>query len=206
VGTFEQYTDPIVRTLTRVLPASPGVCPVCHSAPGEGFYRCRSCFEVFRAVSRPVELVVPISLCVKPSQLYRTLWGYKSAWTVSTVRRDYRLQVAALIGRFLRDHGECIQKKAGRGWDIITTVPSTRRPNEAHPLESVVQMPSNLKPLFRRVLGPGTVDISGRKADDRGFQLITKVTGMGILLLDDLYTKGARAQSAASTLQLAGAS
>jgi orotate phosphoribosyltransferase len=40
---------------------------------------------------------------------------------------------------------------------------------------------------------------------DQGFALTEDVTGRSVLLLDDTFTTGARAQSAASALQMGGA-
>jgi orotate phosphoribosyltransferase len=40
---------------------------------------------------------------------------------------------------------------------------------------------------------------------DIAFRPVVDVTGWGVLLLDDVYTTGARSQSAASALTLAGA-
>ncbi|TDE31042.1 phosphoribosyltransferase [Actinomadura sp. 6K520] len=40
---------------------------------------------------------------------------------------------------------------------------------------------------------------------DVGYQTSKEVSGLRILLVDDVYTTGARSQSAASALQLAGA-
>jgi hypothetical protein len=54
------------------------------------------------------------------------------------------------------------------------------------------------------VLRRGTVQVDHRRADDLGFLVDADVDGARILLLDDTLTTGARVQSAASALQLAG--
>lgn len=51
-----EITDPHVRTYTRVLPVGPGVCNLCHGAPGTGWDRCWSCAHTTGQVSRPVQL------------------------------------------------------------------------------------------------------------------------------------------------------
>lgn len=61
-----------------------------------------------------------------------------------------------------------------------------------------------LSKQFSLVLGPGAIELDHLQADDNGFQVTTQVTDRSILLLDDTYTSGARAQSAASALTAAG--
>jgi predicted amidophosphoribosyltransferase len=199
----EDFTDPYIRTLTPVPPAGPGVCDVCHGAPNTGFPRCYSCAQTIGQVSRPVDLVVPISLYEPASQLHHVLRSYKDGHTAA-VRRDFTVRLGALLHRFMRGHGDCI-RAAGGDWSIVTSVPSSEDRPGVHPFEGVIELSSELGPSYRRTLSRGPVSIDHNQADDEGFVVIDDVEGEFILLLDDTFTSGARAQSAASALQLAGA-
>jgi phosphoribosylpyrophosphate synthetase len=101
----------------------------------------------------------------------------------------------------------CISRLLGGAPTMVATVPSTRavpRPGE-HPLSRAVQRVEVLRPLYRSVLvrGPGPAD--HRLASDRAFVVTGDVRGHRILLVEDTFTSGARAQSAASALRLRGA-
>jgi predicted amidophosphoribosyltransferase len=204
VPTFRDHTEPYLSTYTPVLPAGPGVCQVCHGAPGQGFDRCSSCVQTMRQVSFPVRRVVPISLYQTPGQLWKVLRDYKDGLTV-TQRHKFTLQVAATIGRFLVGHQRCITGPIQEPWDLIVTVPSSKERTGAHPLRRAIGM---LPPPFSDheadVLHRGPSQIDHRHADDHGFLVGADVRGAGILLVDDTLTTGARAQSAASALRLAG--
>src|SRR6266571_2918641 len=132
--TAQEITDPHIRTYTRVLPVGAGVCDVCHGAPGIGWDRCFSCAQSIRQVSRPVELVVPISLTELLGQLHHVLRSYKREDYPARVRDPFRLQVSALLARFLWQHGDCIRSAAGEEWDTMTIVPSSQGRTGPHPL------------------------------------------------------------------------
>ena len=51
----------------------------------------------------------------------------------------------------------------------------------------------------------GTGTMAHNHASDTGFVVLPDVRGARVLVVDDTFTTGARAQSAASALQLAGA-
>lgn len=200
MATVADYTDPYLETFVPVLPAQPGVCDVCHSAPNPGFLRCKSCATTVSQVTRPVTRVVPISLCVAYSQLHDLLRKYKDA---SVVLQDrLRPRAAALLGRFLQEHRHCLGE-----WDVLTTVPSGSGREGLHPLSRAIAMLGEFRRQLVHVLEPGRIPEGDRHlnaADDR-FRVRTSVDGTHALLVDDMFTTGAAVQSAASALQLAGA-
>jgi predicted amidophosphoribosyltransferase len=209
VPTVEQYTDPHVRTYTPPPEAGEGVCRVCHSWTGTrrdgGRYGvCSSCEETMRDVTRPLSLVVPFSLLVVGEQLYSVLLGYKSSPSESA-RDRMRMQVAAMLGRYLRDHGSCIRRAAGREWEAITIVPSSSGRAGTHPLEIAVCMARAQRPMYRRLLEWTDAQIDHRGANEDAYRVVEDVQGRRVLLVDDTFTTGARVQSAASALALAGA-
>jgi predicted amidophosphoribosyltransferase len=191
VPTFRDHTEPYLSSYTPVLPAGPGVCEICHGAPGHGFDRCSSCVQTMRQVSRPVRRVVPVSL-------------YKDGLT-ATQRHRFTLQVAATIGRFLVGHQRCIAGSEREPWDLLVTVPSSKERVGTHPLRQAIDMlPAPLRDRAADVLRRGPVPVDHRRADDLGFLVDADVGGARVLLVDDTLTTGARTQSAASALQLAG--
>ncbi len=197
------YTDRYVSILTPPPPAGEGVCDVCHNAPNPGWARCYSCHEAMSQVSRPLELVVPISLYRRSTQLHRVLWGYKNL--KDGTARTFRTQLAALLYRFLGEHGECIEGTAGGAWEVITTVPSSSEREGLHPLERAIDMAAELRAIRQPLLRRGDVATGHNAASDDGFETITDVDGLDVLLVDDTFTSGARLQSAASRLALDGA-
>jgi predicted amidophosphoribosyltransferase len=205
MATAASITDPLLRTYTRVLPVGPGVCDVCHGAPGSGWERCWSCADSTAGVSLPAELVVPISLTELLGQLHHSLRTYKNGAYPQPVRARFQLQLSALVTRFLGDHSGCIAQAAGEEWDCLTIVPSSQGRVGVHPLEQVVTMSSFLASRYQALLVPGPSPARHNRASDDAYAVTQDVAGLRTLLLDDTFTSGARIQSAASTLQLAGA-
>lgn len=202
--TPEEITDPLLSTYVRVPPVGPGVCDLCHSQPSSGYVRCYSCMLTTQQVSRPVELVTPISLCERNSQLHWVLRAYKDSSSPS-VRQRFCIQVAALVVRFLRSHRRCIEAAAAQSWEAMVVVPSSRQRPGAHPLEQALGLVSGWDQRLLTGLIPGSGGLDHQRADDRGYAAVAQVRGRSLLLLDDTFTTGARLQSAASALQLAGA-
>lgn len=147
---------------------------------------------------------MPISLYEIPGQLHHVLRSYKDAPAAET-RAELRVRVAALLLRLVAEHGDCIARAAGAGWDRIATVPSSREAGGLHPLEQAIEMAVSLRERHERLLRPGKGELAHLVANDRGFEVVRDVRGKRILLVDDTFTTGARMQSAASALQLAGA-
>ena len=207
--TVEEFTDPFVRNYTPPPPAGEGVCEVCHSwtptlSDGSRAALCSSCRRTTGAVSHPIRVVVPISLVeVRGSQFYASLSGYKDSPDAEAGGR-FALRLGALLARFLRDHGDHVRAAAGRDWDRMTIVPSSS--GRAGPLAGVIRKARAHRTLFRILLeATGDVTLDHREASDVGYRVTEDVRGARVLLIDDTFTTGARIQSAASALTLAGA-
>jgi predicted amidophosphoribosyltransferase len=200
-----ELTDPYIRTYTRVLPAGPGVCEICHGAPGTGWERCWSCDQTMGQVTNPVQLVVPISLTELLGQLHHVLRSYKRDDYPAHVREAFQLQVSALLARFLWKHGECIREAAGEDWDCITVVPSSQARPGPHPLEQALRLFPFLEDQYRDLLGSGPEKADHNRASVSAYAAKGPVADLRVLLVDDTFTSGARAQSAASALKVAGA-
>lgn len=202
---YIEITDGLRHTYTRVLPAGEGVCKICHSQPGHGMAICSSCEYVMRRLSRPVGLVVPISLSEGTGALHHSLKYYKSDDTPEFYRQKYRREIAALLHRFVKEHRGCIAAAAGADWDVVTIVPSTSGRTGVHPFEDVLQVSRFLFAEYRALLVRSAVEVAPRQPHDSLFEVTEPVHGRSILILDDTFTSGARSESAASALQLAGA-
>jgi hypothetical protein len=138
-----------------------------------------------RQVTRPLSLIVPISLYQTPGQLWKVLRDYKDGRTPG-LRRQFTLQVAATLGRFLSSHWRCIAGQRGDPWDLIVTVPSSSGRIGLHPLRQALQLlPSPYSDHETDMLQPGTVTVRHNQADDDGFTVRGSLHGACILLVDD---------------------
>ena len=203
--TVLDYTDPYLDTYTTVPAAGQGVCKVCRKPIPDGYRRCFSCNETRAQVTHPVDLVVPISLYRKHSQLHHVLRGYKDPeWRRITEdqRSEFEARVVSTLARFLSLHGDCIEAESGP-WDVATTLPSVR-PGQ-HPLATALSRVERLTEDLRVLLGPGPTPVRTREASDTGFTVVEDVSGLTVLMLDDTFTSGATVQSAGSALTGAGA-
>jgi predicted amidophosphoribosyltransferase len=202
----EQYTDPYLAIYRRVPPAGPGVCAICHSGPGQGYSICYSCQITMGQVSHPITAVLPVSLYEVPSQYHYALRSYKDHHRPE-VRAHFATILSATIARFTFRHWACITAMLGGEPTLVTTVPSTRpatRPGE-HPLVAVVRRSPLLASLHRPVLTRGPGQVGHQRANDDAFIVNGALQSHNVLLIEDTFTSGARAQSAACALRLAGA-
>jgi predicted amidophosphoribosyltransferase len=132
------------------------------------------------------------------------LWHYKNDHNPS-IRRSFQYQLAALFGRFFNNHAGCIRAAAGTSWSAITTVPSSRQREGEHPLEASLRLLTGWKETLVTVLEAGSEQMGHNSASDQGYRPLRDLHDESLLLVDDTFTSGARLQSAASALQLAGA-
>ena len=194
--------DSLVPDCVSVPMQGPDVCPICRGHRDETESLCDSCTVCHQSLGslRPV---VPMSLYAKPSTMRDRLRGYKDSDDASTRRRLSR-DVAALVERFFIQHSASLAHRLG-SWDAVCIVPSTDR-EPPHPLVRALSDHDAgsfgpLEELLRR--GPG--EVAHRKPDRHAFKPTTGVAGRRVLLLDDVFTTGARSQSAACALSEAGA-
>src|SRR5581483_11037937 len=180
--TVESLTDPFILTFTPPPVIGPGVCDVCHGSPNPGFDRCYSCAQTVAQVSRPVELVVPITLCEAMGQMHHVLRAYKDSPDES-VRTRMRLRIAALLYRFLATHRACVANAAGRDWDVIATVPSSTGRAGTHPLELVIRHIPPVEQEHATLLRRGPGQLSHNRASDDGYLVTQNVSGMSVLLV-----------------------
>lgn len=140
----------------------------------------------------------------KPSPLRDWLTGYKSdAGGTGPADPACLPPVRALAGRFLLEHGDEIAERAG-GVDAVVVVPSTDRP-PPHPLVAVLDSLHLDVPLLPCLVRTAS-DLGFRRPSLVGYAVIDALRpGLRLLVADDVYTTGARANSAASALRAGGA-
>jgi predicted amidophosphoribosyltransferase len=151
--------------------------------------------------------VLPITFSVGTEQMHTVLRGYKdnpSARNRALFGRD----LAAILWRFLLGHEECLAKGTGvEGFDLVTSVPSrTTARDRSHPLPRLLA--GVIEPTasrYRRMLRPTDSDALAHTFDRGRFGVNALVRERRVLLIDDTWTRGSNAQSAAAVLKDAGA-
>ena len=179
----------------------PGVCEVCFTFT-EGHERCFACGQQ----NSSLDAVVPISYSVAGGQLHHALAGYKRLG--GEVTRRLQVELAAVLWRFLAGHEPCVARAAGAmRFDLVTTVPSSSRErDESHPLRRIVgELARPTRERYERLLTRSPVVVQERTFDARKYDVARTLAGEAVLLIDDTWTTGSGAQSAAAALRHAGA-
>ncbi|MDA8319491.1 MAG: phosphoribosyltransferase [Actinomycetota bacterium] len=226
--TWRQLADLVAvqaPELSGPRPGLPESCAVCRGPAPPGSRRCYPC-DLHHQVAQGAlaDLVVPIAFAVKGGPHASRLWQYKSARIAggdndlpgsgsgpepgpgsgsgADVRAQAACRLLALLTVFLRDHGRCLWLAAGVGRPShVAVVPSARTRPGQHPLASLLA-PYLTLPWAGLAARPGQHPV--RELDPDRF-LAAPVPRARVLLIDDTWTTGATAQSAAMALRRAGA-
>lgn len=182
-------------------PGADGVCSVCLTFTERDFDTCFQCAKRRSAL----DAVLPISYSPHCGQLHTALRSYK---TCSPSSRQFTIELAAVLWRFLARHESCLARRTGvDGFPVVTTVPSssTERDN-THPLHKIVgEIVDHTAARFEQLLRPTGVTVATRAVDPRRYKATRGILGEDVLLIDDTWTTGASAESAARVLKDAGA-
>jgi predicted amidophosphoribosyltransferase len=178
-----------------------GVCEVCFNFT-RGYDRCYACTH-----NQPwLDAIAPISYSVAGEQLHHALMGYKRF--TGNVARRLGMELAAVLWRFLAEHERCVALAAkADSFAVVTIVPSGDRERDAqHPLRRIVgQIVAPTRGRHQRILKRSSADVSSRAFDKHKYDATRQLDGEAVLLIDDTWTSGANAQSAAAALKSAGA-
>ncbi|MHB8694364.1 MAG: hypothetical protein ACYDHH_24255 [Solirubrobacteraceae bacterium] len=181
----------------------PGVCRRCFNLTS-GFELCFACDQM------PQELatVAPISYSIAGEQLHHALYGYKRLTGLAA--RRFTVELAATLWRHLAAHERCAARAAGlesAEFDLVTTVPSGDRDrDEHHPLRRIVgELAGPTRERYERLLRRTETAAKPRAFDPGKYKASAQLDGASVLLIDDTWTTGASARSAAYALRSAGA-
>ena len=185
-------------------PGSRGLCGVCRGPARRGSPRCYTC-DLHQQCGGDglADVVVPVAFAVKGGPHARHLWQYKSPRLTATARASPAVKLRALLLVFLRDHGACLWKAAGiTGPTHIAVVPTARGRPGVQPLRELID---DYLALPRAALSARPSGLQVRDLDPERFSACP-LPKARVLLLDDTWTTGSSAQSAAMALRKAGVS
>lgn len=177
------------------------VCADCFNLTA-GFSRCYRCAHG----ERHLDAMVPVSYSVAGETLHQMLAGYKR--TTGPAAEDMTRRLAGILWRFLIRHEACLARTAGvTGFEVVTTVPSSdAERDEHHPLRRIVgELVQPTRSRHERLLVRTVRPTEPRRFDPNRYQPTRDLTGLAVLLIDDTWTTGASAHSAAAALKSAGA-
>jgi predicted amidophosphoribosyltransferase len=173
------------------------VCRDCFNLT-DGHDRCFACTRSPRCLAA----VVAISYSVAGEQLHHALAGYKRL--PDPAGRQLALSLAAVLWRYLRAHEPCLATAAGVArFSTVTSVPPTRSPDRLE--EMLATQVAPVRDRYRSLLMVNDPDVDAHHFSARRYRATHKLRGESVLLIDDTWTTGANAQSAAATLTRAGA-
>jgi hypothetical protein len=200
MANIAELTAAYTNLLLRPEPG-PDVCELCWNLT-DGYRRCYACARSERWLAA----VTPISYSVAHEQLHLVLAGYKR-WPAELAAQAER-EIAAVLWRHLLVHESCHATAAGVvAFDVVTTVPGgTPERDRDQPLRRIVG--DTIEPTrsrYRRLLVRSEVPVTPRTDDPERFTPTAPLDGEAVLLIDDTWTSGASAQSAAAALLSAGA-
>ena len=101
-----------------------------------------------------------------PGTATHALRGYKEGWARSD---RFIVELAAVLWRFLDRHEPCLARRVGvSAFPVVTTVPSGKNRDAAHPLHRIVgELVDHTAGRYRRLLEPSGVEVE-EHADDIG--------------------------------------
>ncbi len=177
------------------------VCPTCFNFT-HGYPRCYACAHG----ESWLDAVAPISYSVAHEQLHHALAGYKRLG--GEVARRLRADLAAVLWRFLAEHEACVARVAQTDtFELVTTVPSGDRDRDRrHPLRVIVgELVAPTRQRHVDLLRRSSAEVGARSFDRGKYEATGGLAKRSVLLIDDTWTTGANAQSAAAALKAAGA-
>lgn len=181
--------------------SGPGACPRCLNLTGaDGL--CRAC-----GANEPhLAAVVPISYSVGGEWLHHLIVSYKRDADPSVP--DALATLAGLCEDFLGGHELCVAAaSAVPEFELVTTVPSADPLRDLHhPLRRLAgELVLPTRHRYERLLVRSDTPAIPRVFDPARYRPTRPLDGEAILLIDDMWTSGASAESAAAALRAAGA-
>jgi predicted amidophosphoribosyltransferase len=189
---------------------APGTCAVCIGPANTTL--CPQCRNARNTYGTDLaDLVVPLAYAkgrMTPThQSEHHVYSYKRRPPAPKCAHDLNLMM--LAGTWL--HGTCIAHTVS-WWQAVTFVPSANRPGPDHPVAELARHVHRVYPHTTGILlqiGPGYSTEPARFPRPDRFTIPTTavptITDRHVLIIDDTWVSGDKAQSAALTLKTAGA-
>ncbi len=182
--------------------------------PGAGV--CDSCFDLIDVAETRcyrcarnggwLDGAAAISYSIAHEQLHLALAAYKRQ--PARVARRFQVELAAVLWRYLAGHEACLARAAGTTrFELVSAVPSSSRERDAcHPLHDMLStLIGPVRDRHERLLERSAGAVAPREFSAGKFAPTRDLDGEAILLIDDTWTTGANARSAAAALKQAGA-
>jgi hypothetical protein len=150
--------------------------------------------------------VAPISYSVGGEWLHHLIVSYKRDADPSVP--DAMAAVARICAAFVSAHERCLAAASEvSGFDLVTTVPSGATLRDLHhPLRRIVgELIAPTRHRYERLLVRSDTPVIPRVFDPGRYSPTRHLSGEAVLLIDDMWTSGASAESAAAALLDAGA-
>jgi hypothetical protein len=189
--------------LRNMMPPTRDVCPVCRGPRDPQYALCYRCNGA-RSQSGGLlaDAVVPVSYSPDDGQHYYQLRVYKSPTSPNQLAL-FRLAVLAMV--FTQRHRPCLERAAGGRFTHVAAVPSTRARTGTHPLVGIL---TAIYPSLPHVGAVANTAYGNTRefARDRFYvEQFAPNAPARVLILEDLWVTGGRAQSLAYALRTAGA-
>jgi hypothetical protein len=184
----------------------PGVtCAVCTAPIKPAFELCLRCHrDQCQFGDDLADLVVPLCYAIRGGQSGYLMHSYKD---LEAPARHNQTLLSVLLLAGLDLHGECIERRLGHHVDVWAVVPSVRTDRTGeHPLHVVAKRAGLALPVIELVAGErGDPEHRATSASRFMIAANSHVQGRHVLLVEDTWTSGGNAQSAALTLRREGA-
>ncbi|WP_375489197.1 amidophosphoribosyltransferase [uncultured Mycobacterium sp.] len=176
-------------------------CRVC-AAPVKGFELCWRCRRDGR-IAGLADVVAPLTYVIAGTASANLLHRYKNH-PDRVVREQHSVIVKSVLSLGITLHERCIARAVGLPVSLRLVIPSlTCRPGR-HPLAELADQLSVLSEAVALVPAPEAMCDRAVNAKF-ALQPAVRLNGRHVLIVDDVWTTGSNAQSAALALRRAGA-
>lgn len=177
-------------------------CGVC-GTPLDGYERCYRCYQ-HHTILGIADVVAPLAYGIERTQSGILLRHYKDNVSAEA-RTEYSQVMRRLLYVGIMRHQRCIEKQVGQRASARVTVPSLNQRPGVHPFTAIASAMKAVDDRLALVPAPGATN--NRVVSASQFEVISErsLTGQHIIVLDDTWTTGSNAQSAALALREAGA-
>jgi hypothetical protein len=176
-------------------------CRVC-AGPVDGFERCWRC-EQARRIAGVADVVAPLTYAIAGTPSAALVRDYKNH-PVRKMRESRSALINWLVGLGITRHERCIGAAAGSPISLRVVIPSLTSWPGVHPLAEIARTLGVLGEV-RLVATPTALCDGVVRADKFMLTPGSGVEGRHVLVLDDMWTTGSNAQSAALALRRDGA-